>query len=242
MVNAELEKIRQLLTNNGFRGDVIEEGIKKQMEIFHERQQEKKEDKKEITIYHKMSYNNAFKQEENVLKNICKRGIKPTDPEKNINIRIYSKPNLLSALVMKNSTAPPKTKEATTNVVYRFTCSERSCESSKKTYIGLTTTTLRRRCQNHRNQGAIFQHFTEKHDRKPTVNEILDSTEIVTKETNFSRLTIAEAISIHLEKPTLNVQTHSHHILPSTRRQRALDVEALLQEARRNQRLARGPN
>ena len=217
---------------------MIEEDIRKQMDYFHDGQNEKSNDNKDIIIYHKMSYNNAFKQEENVLKNICKRGITPTDPDRSVCIRIYSKPNLMSSLVMKNSTTPPKTKEAMTNVVYRFTCNEGNCESPKKTYIGLTTTTLRRRCQNHRNQGAIFQHFTEEHDRRPTVNETINSTEIISKEPSFSRLAIAEAISIHLEKPTLNIQTHFHHILPSTRRQRALDVEALLQEARRNPRLS----
>ena len=182
-----------------------------------------------------MSYNNSFKQEANVLQNICKRGIRTTDPETKLSLRIYCKPNLLSNLVMKNSTAPPEKKETMTNIVYRFRCKEGTCESSDKCYIGYTTTHLRKRLQNHRNQGAIFQHFTEKHDRKPTVNELLTSTDIITREQNFSRLTIAEAVHIQLEKPTLNIQTHSHHVLPSTRRRRALDVEALLQAARRGQ-------
>ena len=87
-----------------------------------------------------------------------------------------------------------------------------------------------------------FQHFTEKHDRKPTVNGLLTSTDIITREQNFSRLTIAEAVHIQLEKPTLNIQTHSHHVLPSTRRRRALDVEALLQAARRGQPANRQTN
>ena len=183
-----------------------------------------------------MSYNNAFRQEANALKCICKRGVATNDPEKSISLRIYCKPNLLSSLIMKNSTAPPESKEAATNVVYRFTCNEGNCESSQKVYIGYTTNKLRKRLQFHRNQGAIFQHYTENHDKKPSVTELINSTEIITKEQNFSRLIIAEAIAIHLEKPKLNIQTHSHHVLPSTRRQRALDIEALLQTARRAHR------
>ena len=133
---------------------------------------------------------------------------------------------------MRNSTAPPEPKEAKTNIVYRFKCNEGNCESSNKVYIGYTTNTLKKRLQNHRNQGAIFQHFTEEHNKRPVVTELINSTEIITREQNFSRLIIAEAIAIHIERPTLNVQTHSHHVLPSTRRQRALDIEALLQVAR----------
>ena len=133
---------------------------------------------------------------------------------------------------MKNNTAPSETKETMTNIVYRFKCTEGTCESSENIYIGYTTNQLRKRFQFHRNQGSIFQHFTEKHDRRPTVTELLDSTDIITREQNFTRLTIAEAVHIQLQKPTLNVQTHSHHVLPSTRRRRALDVEALFQMTR----------
>ena len=81
LVNAELDRIRQLLTNNGFRGDMIEEGIRKQMEKFYKEEEKAIKNDKEVIIYHKMSYNNAFKQEANALQNICKRGIKTTDPE-----------------------------------------------------------------------------------------------------------------------------------------------------------------
>ena len=231
LVNAELDRTRQLLTNNGFRGDLIEEGIRKQMEIFY-KESEKENQGEKITIYHKMSYNNAFKQEANALKNICKRGVNTNDPEKSLNIQIYSKPNLLSSLIMRNSTAPPEPKEALTNVVYRFKCNEGNCESSNKVYIGYTTNTLKKRLQNHRNQGAIFQHFTEQHNKRPIVAELINSTDIITREHNFSRLIIAEAIAIHIQKPTLNVQTFSHHILPSTRRNRSMDIEAQMHSAR----------
>ena len=232
LVNAELDRIRQLLTNNGFRGDMIEEGIRKQMEIFHKEEEKAIRNDKEVIIYHKMSYNNSFKQEADALQNICKRGIKTTEPEGRLSLRIYCKPHLLSTLVMKNNTAPSETKETMTNIVYRFKCTEGTCESSENFYIGYTTNQLRKRLQFHRNQGSIFQHFTEKHNRRPTVTELLSSTDIITREQNFTRLTIAEAVHIQLEKPTLNVQTHSHHVLPSTRRRRALDIEALLQMAR----------
>ena len=62
--------------------------------------------------------------------------------------------------------------------------------------------------------------------------ELINSTEIITREQNFSRLIIAEAIAIHIQEPTLNVQTYSHHTLPSIRRQWSLDIQAHLQTGR----------
>ena len=90
-------------------------------------------------------------------------------------------------------------------------------------YIGLTKTTLRRRMQAHRNHGGINSHFTTVHDRKPLVNELLDNTSIVHRESKRFRLSIAEAVSIALNHPILNTQTESDYVLPSARR-RAITI------------------
>ena len=86
------------------------------------------------------------------------------------------------------------------------------------TYIGLTTTTLRRRMAAHRNHGGINTHFTETHDRKPLVTELLANTTIRHREQQKYRLYIAEAISILNHYPVLNTQTEYDFILPSARR------------------------
>ena len=225
LVHAELDRIRQLLTNNGYNEDMVEDCIRRKMDKFQDETTPRRpeEECQKITLYYKLNYGTAYKQETEAVKNIIKRGVQTTNSETKIDLRVYCKPNQMASLVMRNSTAPPKEKEAKTNVVYKFLCPERDCEPSSVSYIGLTSTTLRRRFQGHRSHGAIFQHYTEVHDRKPAVNELLESTSILGHESSSRRLMIAEAVSIKLQKPTLNVQTTSQYVLPSTRRQRALD-------------------
>ena len=171
----------------------------------------------ELIIYHKMSYSSAYKDECNSLKGIINRGVTPKDPYRKIHLRIYSKPNLVASMLMKNSTAPQGSKETWTNVVYKFSCSEEMCKSPSKNYIGHTTTTIRRRLQAHRNQGAIHQHFVDVHDRKPALQELIDNTEIIHKERNYGRLLITEAVSITMQKPSLNIQQETDQILPSSK-------------------------
>ena len=94
------------------------------------------------------------------------------------------------------------------------------CKSSTKDYVGHTTTTLRKRMLAHRNNGAIHQHYIDCHDKKPSLMELIENTKILHKETNYSRLLISEAVSIALQKPTLNIQQEADNILPSRRRRR----------------------
>ena len=96
------------------------------------------------------------------------------------------------------------------------------CKSPSKNYIGHTTTTIRRRLQAHRNQGPTHQHFVDAHDRKPALQELIDNTEIIHKESNYGRLLITEAVSITLQKPSLNIQQEADQILPSSRGKRNL--------------------
>ena len=223
--HAELERIRQLLTNNGYRSDMIENCINTKMDKFFSQEAARRPetDRGKIPVYYRMSYGSAYNQESQAIRGIIRRGVRTTDQNNQIDLRIYCRPNLMASLVMKNSSAPPKEKEAKTNIVYKFKCPEGNCESPEATYIGLTSTTLRRRLQYHRNQGAIFQHFTEKHDRRPTVDELLQATTVISQENTRKRLMIAEAVYIKLQKPSLNIQTASQYILPSSRRFRTLD-------------------
>ncbi|KAK4328408.1 hypothetical protein Pmani_001156 [Petrolisthes manimaculis] len=119
---------------------------------------------------------------------------------------------------MRNSTAPVSPKEATTNVIYKFSCEEGRCDGSSN-YIGRTSTTLRRRMQSHRNQGSIFQHFTDIHIMKPPLQKLLNQTEIIHKENDLRELQISEAVSITYQRPSINVQQAADFILPSARPQ-----------------------
>ena len=220
-VHAELDRIRQLLTNNGYSDKMIETAISKKMEEFQLQEISRQTPEEEnLIVYHRLDYGSAYHDECHALQGIIKRCVTPREPYKKVLLRIYSKPNLTSSLVMKNNTAPEGPKEMCTNVVYKFSCPEETCKSPSKDYLGHTTTTLRRRLQAHRNQGAIHQHFVDIHDRKPALQELIDSTTIIHKESRYSRLLITEAVSIAIQKPSLNIQMDSNYLLPSSRGRR----------------------
>ena len=157
------------------------------------------------------------------MRRIVERGAIPLAPYEKLVLRTYCKPTLTASLLMRNSTAPRITHENETNIVYQFKCSDDACQRRNITYIGLTTTKLKRRMQGHRNNGAIHEHYIDTHDRKPQVAELVDNTTVINKETIHNRLKIAEAVSIELRRPNLNVQTKFDLLLPSKRRRQAPD-------------------
>ena len=121
-IHRELERIRQLLTNNGYADHLIEKEIKKKLDRFAEPVQEPKPPKETITIYHNNTFHDRYREECDALRNIVKRGVTPTNKDAIIDLRIFSKPNLIRSLIMRNSMAPKAPTEAET--VYRFSCQE----------------------------------------------------------------------------------------------------------------------
>ena len=119
---------------------------------------------------------------------------------------------------MRNSIAPKKSQDLQTNIIYHFRCPDDACQRRSESYIGLTTTTMKRRMQGHRNSGAIHEHYTDVHGRKPQVAELTNNTTIIHREPTSTRLRIAEAVSIELQRPTLNIQSQFDLVLPSSRR------------------------
>ena len=221
-VHSELDRIRQLLTNNGYQDNMIETAINRKMDQFCQDAAATPKTEDELIVYHRLNYGSAFKDECHAIKGIINRGVTPKAPYKRISLRIYSKPNLVASLIMRNSTAPRGSKETCTNVVYKFSCSQEMCKSPSKSYIGYTKTTLRKRLLAHRNNGAIHQHFVDVHDKKPSLQELIDNTEIIHRESNYGRILITEAVSIVLQKPTLNIQQEADQILPSSRGRRGI--------------------
>ena len=212
----ELDRVRQLLTNNGYPDRLIEEVIRQKLDKYAAPAQKNIQERHTIVIYHQNTFHEKYKEECNAIQSIIKRGVFPLTENADIKLRIYCKPNLTRSLVMRNSTAPRLPKEATTNVVYRFTCPESCCDSSRS-YIGRTSTTLRRRLQYHRNQGSIFQHYTEAHNMRPPLQKLIEGTSILHREANFRKLQIAEAVAITYQRPSINVQQFAEFILPSVR-------------------------
>ena len=204
-VDREFNRIRQLLTNNGFPDVMIEEGIRKELNKYFVKQ-EKINTTGKIIIYHHLTYGSKFKKETEAVTKIIKRGVNPLEPFDDVIVRTYSRPNYTSALLMRNNTAPKPEHNEETNVVYQFVCSDDACRQRKVDYyIGLTSQTLRKRMGGHRYKGAIHDHFKNKHDGRPNMEVLLNNMKIINK-TLKKILHIAEAVAIEIRKPLLNVQ------------------------------------
>ena len=168
---------------------MIENVISHQLNKFMKNEQKDTTDKdKTIRIYHEMTFGTQHEQEAEVLKKIVQRGVEVLEPFERLSLRIFCRPRSISSLVMRNNTTKERPMEQQTNVVYKFRCSVDACKHRNSTYIGLTTTTLRRRMLAHRNNGGINKHFTEKHDRKPLLTELLENTTIIHRENQPNRL------------------------------------------------------
>ena len=204
-MHCELERVRQMLTNNGFRDDMIESVISSVLNKYSDEDATSKCNTNRIVIPHCMTYGTNFQPESDTVRRIVKHGVSPVDSQEEVTLRIYCRPNLTASLIMKNSNTPKPALENETNVVYRFECTVGACRGRKVDYIGLTTTTLRKRMENHRYNGAISGHFKNVHERRPTTNELLQNSTILHRVQNFQRLAITEAVCIELRKPLLNI-------------------------------------
>ena len=216
----ELNRVKQLLTNNGYSDHLIETTINEKLNNYTNKDKKQiSQPKDKIIIYYQNFYHDKYKEECDLIKNIIKRNVKPTDQNSEIALRIYCKPSLTRSLIMRNSTAPRVARELSTNVIYNYKCQQDHCDGTQS-YIGRTSTTLRRRLQAHKNSGAIFEHFINVHDKIPKLQTLIDNTVIEHSESRFRKLQIAEAVFIHTKHPSINVQKSVDFILPSARRHR----------------------
>ena len=170
-----------------------------------------------LSLYHNLSYGSNYEAEVQAVKKIIDRGVQAIDENTTVALRVFCRSQLTASLVMRNSTAPRKAHRNETNVVYEFVCPDEACRPRNINYIGLTRKTLEARMKGHAYRGAINDHFTSIHDRRPKVDELVNNTTIIHREPERKRLTMAEAVSIVLRKPKLNVQQDFDYVLPSCR-------------------------
>ena len=110
---------------------------------------------------------------------------------------------------MRNNMTPKVRDIAKTHLVYDFQCKEGECAHlpNKQTrYTGLTTCTLSRRLSFHLQNGAIKEHFLDKHNRNITRAEIVNYTKARFYERDVRRLEILESLIIRFEDPDINRQ------------------------------------
>lgn len=154
------------------------------------------QNKTKIVFYYKGQLTSNHKIEEKRLVKIVSDSSQPKDPQSEINLRIYYK-NFKLANVVKTKVDKLSSSH---NVVYRYTCTESSC--NRADYIGYTTNELKTRSKQHENNGAIKNHFMDEHKRKP--HNIMQDMKILARFPDANTLQIAEAILIKEESPSMN--------------------------------------
>lgn len=156
-----------------------------------------------VRIYYHNQMHDNYKIDERIIKSIINDNTNSINNEK-LQIIIYYKNSKTHNLVMKNNMQPPTETLQKTNVVYQFYCPIPHCKA--ESYIGLCQTTLLRRLAMHGVGGSIFKHFTDKHNTKPTRDQLTANTSIIAQANTRKNLTIKEALLILEHQPTRNYQ------------------------------------
>jgi hypothetical protein len=196
----EIDRIKQLLTNNNYPMKIIETEIKRFLQRKYDTPEMPR--KTDLKIYYKGQFTSQYKQEEQQLRKIIEDNVTPAAETSTVKLQIYYKARKLANLFIRNNQHP---SSSVSNVVYRYTCDNERCQPAQ-TYIGYTISTLVERMRNHAQQGSIRNHNIEVHNRKITTQEIVSCTKIITRLTTKQELTIAEALLIKEEIPSLNNQ------------------------------------
>ena len=210
LMNTELNRVKQLLVNNGFTNTEIDQEIHKQLNKQHTQQTTDSPPDKSHVIFYKNYMNSQYKTDEKILKDILKKNIKCNRDDEHIQVNIYYQNRKTRQLVMKNS--PDITSQSNrTNVVYKFVCPHEDCRPRNKHYIGATTTTLSRRLTMHiQEETGPVEHWLVKHQQKPPHRLLKQNTDIIDTANDHYRLFIKEAIHITRHKPPLNIQRHTN--------------------------------
>ena len=208
----ELERLTQVLVNNGYKNSDVSEAIKNNINKLYSTDQRPPQQER-IKLFYKNHMSSEYRTEERIIKNIIERNVKPTNPEHIIELIIYYKTRKTSQLFIKNNSTRPPASLQVANVIYKHQCTAEDC--GPHSYVGMTTTTLSRRLTCHLQSGAIKEHYHTKHQVKLTRQDLESSTIIIDKEQDHRRLRILEAIYIEETSPAINLQIRDLQILPT---------------------------
>jgi predicted GIY-YIG superfamily endonuclease len=203
-LHSELDRLRQLFTNNNYPMKVIETEINRFLNMKFEntgRNSPEPENLDTINLFYRGQMSNQYKQEEKNLRNILSDNITPRRGA-SIKLSVYYKNTKLSQLLIKNNIHQDNSKS---HVVYKYTCNQVECQPHKY-YIGYTTTTLKQRMLTHNtNRQYAFTSYKDTHTKRRTA-ELLETTTPIHKSQDRFELQIAEALFIKSEEPSLNNQ------------------------------------
>jgi len=201
----EVERIKQLLTNNNFPMHIIDDSIdkflNKAMQCPSNDQQEQN-----INLFYESQMTSQYRSEEKRIKSIISDNIKPAIDGTNVKLIIYYRNRKLKDLIIKNRPHTNSELADRHGVVYQYYCSNVGCHPFQS-YIGYTTCTLSDRFRMHAVNGSIKKHLVECHNySRVTKAELLNSIKILRSCTTKQELIMTEAVLIKQERPTLNSQ------------------------------------
>ena len=200
LTTEELNNASQILVNNGYSNRDIEKRTRIALNRWYTGDTPE-DTTKNINLFYRAYYHKNYKKDEEALHAIIKNHVSPRDESSRVQLNIYYKNKKSSQLLLRNNPAPPPSDMKKHNVVYLFRCQEVRCSHS---YIGMTTTRLSKRLSCHLQEGAIYKHFQQEHNKRLTRDIVVNSTKVLDSAPDHVRLRFLEALHILELKPTLN--------------------------------------
>ena len=215
----ELQRVSQVLVNNGYSINVIQSEIRKRMSHYISDSTPIAVRQPPIKLYYRNYMSTGHKTDERVLSDIVKRGVIPIENEDTIQLVIYYKNRKTSNLVIKNNVSKQGSDLSKVGVIYKYSCSIGDCKLRNTSYIGMTTTTLSRRLTSHLQAGTPKMHTLQVHASQLTREMLVNNTTILDTSNDRKRLQLKEALYISKENPEMNIQIGTSSIpLPSRSR------------------------
>lgn len=203
--HTEIQRIKQLLTNNNFPMDIIDKTVNK---FVNSRVNRPPHDTKAemIELYFENQMTSNYKVEERQLQDIIRKHVQTTNESKYLKLSIFYKNRKLKNLLIKNKPAISNDHTRRHHVVYLYTCDQEGCNSLHQ-YVGYTSCTLHERFKMHTQNGSIIKHIRETHNiSKIPRKSLLAATTILRHCPQKRNLIMTEAVLIKELKPNLNSQ------------------------------------
>ena len=160
--NSELNRITQVLVNNGYPQHIIDKIIKAKLNA-EPSISSAAEEVENINFYVELHNVSNFAHDTKRLKSMIQQHVKPVDEQHKVGLTTFYRPLKLSSMFSTRSR--PKDAEKTC-LVYQFSCPKPSCH--EVSYIGYTNQMLRTRVKQHRwKTSSIYKHFTDTHMEEP---------------------------------------------------------------------------
>lgn len=204
LLHHEIDRIKQLLSNNNFPMKSIEDEIQKFLNKKLDNNKYVINNNNPVKLYFKNQMTSQYKQDEHRLKQIISDYTAPTEENNHINLTIYYKSKKLKNLFIRNNSRKIEDSKKS-HLVYQYSCPNEGCSPSTL-YVGYTECALVDRMRNHTQSGSIMTHNRETHGTKLSTNDILEQTTILRHFHKKDDLLIAEALLIKEMNPKLNQQ------------------------------------